>query len=213
MSYISGYEAVYRTPKNPKNANLQNEPNPIFEHSGPPIPSGLPRNLKSAKPEAFQTMDEIRAYVSGNRIQCLVCGKYFRRLQYLHLLRHDMTSDDYREAFGIPWNTSLTSATSREATASKMTPERIELFKQCRKVRGTTRRQNAPAVRNQWRRNAVLGRYLVYEMVTAPCATCGAPVQTTALCAVQPIHCDKCASPASMRVRAYYRRKQAKLAA
>src|SRR5690242_1939420 len=57
MSHISGYEAVYRLPKNPKNANLQNEPNPIFEHSGPPIPSGLPRNLKSAKPEAFQTME------------------------------------------------------------------------------------------------------------------------------------------------------------
>jgi len=159
-------------------------------------------------PEPFQTMDEIRAYVSGNRIQCLVCGKYFRRLQFKHLTVHDMTADDYREAFGIPWNTSLTSAPSRDATGNKMTPERIELFKQCRKVRGTSRRPGVPAVRNQWQRNAQMGRYIARELVTTGCVTCGAPVQTTALCAVQPIHCDNCASPGALKVRAYYRRKQ-----
>src|SRR5579871_302614 len=86
-------------------------------------------------PKPFQTMEEIRAYVAGDRIQCLLCRKHFRRLGK-HLKVHDMTADDYREAFGIPWLCSLTSRPSREASGRAMTPERIAAFKLCRKVRG-----------------------------------------------------------------------------
>src|SRR5690242_11890181 len=127
-----------------------------------PIKSTPPGNIR----DAFQTLEEIREYVSGHRIQCLVCGKYYRRLLYKHLETHQMTHDEYRETFGIPWSTSLTSATSREATSSKMTPERIALFKQCRKVRGTSRRPAVPAVRNQWQKDAESGRYFARQLVT-----------------------------------------------
>ena len=173
----------------------------------------IPRDTASNIRRAFETMEEVRAYVSGQRIQCLVCGRYFRRLLHSHLRTHELTADDYRETFGIPWSVSLTSAPSREATGSKMTPERIELFKHCRKVRGTTRRPHALAVRNEWRRNAVLGRYLSVEIVQATCATCGTPVETTALCATQPIHCEKCATPDSLKSRQHYRRHLEKVAA
>lgn len=155
--------------------------------------------------QPFQTLDEVRAYVSGNRIQCLVCGKHYRRLGK-HVQIHDMTGDDYRETFGIPWKTSLTSAPSREATASKMTPERIEAFRQVRRVRGTRRRPNCPAVRRQWAEDAELGRYHSRELVTTGCAKCGVPLQTTALTATQPIHCDNCASRGALWARANYHR-------
>lgn len=172
----------------------------MFSQKSPSLPANVVRG-------PFETIEEIRDYVSGHRIQCLVCGKYLRRLQYKHLNMHDMTADDYRETFGIPWKTSLTSATSRLATSSKMTPERIELFRQCRRVRGTTRRPPPQAVRNKWKENAKLGRYLSVELVTTECVTCGAPVETTGLCATQPIHCENCATPRSLRTRQYYRRK------
>lgn len=161
--------------------------------------------------EPFQTLDEIREYRSGNRIQCLVCGKYFRRLQTKHLKLHEMTADDYRETFGIPWNTSLTSAPSREASGSKMTPERIEAFK---KVLGRPkggRRPNCLAVRHKWAQSAERGRYHARRWVTIACAKCGGPVETTALTAtVQPICCMDCTTPGARKARiSYWKHKQA----
>src|SRR5579884_476858 len=167
-------------------------------------------------PGPFQTMAAVREYVYGERIQCLIFGNWYRRLQYLPLLGHDMTADDYRQRFGIPWSVSLTSAPSRYATSSKMTPERIAAFLQvCSPPRHwiTHVRPTAPAVHNEWKKNARLGRYLTQQYVTTGCATCGAPVQTTALTAVQPIHCERCATPGALRARAYSKRKrQRKLA-
>jgi hypothetical protein len=156
----------------------------------------------------FTNLEEVREYVSGNRIQCLCCGRWFKRLQRLHLMTHGMTADDYRKAFGIPWNTSLTSAPSRDATRSKMTPERVALFKQCKRLppaERSKRRPGVPAVRNQWAKDSETGRYFSRQLVTTGCATCGTPVETTALCAVQPIHCEACASRGSLFARARYR--------
>ena len=164
-------------------------------------------------PGPFQTLEEVRQYVSGDRIQCLVCGKYYKRLQFMHLLRHDMSGDDYRQTFGIPWGVSLTSAPSREASSILMTPERIEVFKKCKKVLNHVRRPQVPAVRNAWKENAKLGRFLSHEIVTTACAKCGTPLETTALTATQPMHCEKCASPDSLKQRAFQRRKNARLAA
>ena len=166
-----------------------------------------PANLHIV-PGPFQTLAEVRDYVSGDRIQCLVCGKYYRRLQFMHLLQHNMNADDYRQTFGIPWSVSLTSAPSREASGKLMTPERIALFKTYRRVRGSMRRPQPPAVRNMWIENAKLGRYFSRQIVTTHCATCGTPLETTALTAVQPMHCDTCASPASLKQRFYQRRRK-----
>jgi hypothetical protein len=168
--------------------------------------------------QPFETLEEVRAYLSGNKIQCLVCGRHYRRLQYLHLAMHGMTADDYREAFGIPWKTSLTSAPSREASSRAMTPDRIEALrlvsaKLSRRDRNTDqRRPLANAVRNKWKQSAVLGRYLARQVVTTNCVTCGVPFETTALCATQPIHCEACATPGSLKARRYYRRQQQKAA-
>jgi hypothetical protein len=53
--------------------------------------------------------DEIRAYFEGDRIVCLICGRTYRLLG-VHLARaHDMTIEDYRERYGLPFSRGLAS--------------------------------------------------------------------------------------------------------
>ena len=163
--------------------------------------------------EPFETLEEVREYVAGDRIQCLVCGRYYRRLQFMHLAMHGMTADDYREAFGIPWKTSLTSARSREASSRAMTPDRIEALRRVgtklsrRDRQHDERRPLAKAVRNKWKQSAKLGRYLAHQVITTTCVTCGASFETTALCATQPIHCEACTTPGALKARRAYRKQ------
>ncbi len=59
--------------------------------------------MKYPVERVFQTMEEVDAYLSGDRITCLLCGKQLRRLA-VHLPKvHNMTGDDYRTKYGIPW--------------------------------------------------------------------------------------------------------------
>ncbi len=62
---------------------------------------GYPRKGK------FQSKEEVDAFFSGDNIQCLLCGKWFLQL-HIHLNRtHDVTSDEYREMYGLPWSRGL----------------------------------------------------------------------------------------------------------
>jgi predicted transcriptional regulator len=69
----------------------------------------------SSKPPPFATRREVERYFSGRTIQCLLCSECFDRLSP-HLQRtHDVTPDEYRERFGLPWTRGLTSAVSHRA--------------------------------------------------------------------------------------------------
>ena len=57
----------------------------------------------------FQTKEEVHQYFSGDRIQCLLCGKWFKRLPTHLKAIHDMTSDEYKEMYGLPWKRGLCS--------------------------------------------------------------------------------------------------------
>ncbi|HUV59417.1 MAG TPA: MucR family transcriptional regulator [Desulfatiglandales bacterium] len=57
----------------------------------------------------FQAKEEVYKYFSGDRIQCLLCGKWFKRLPTHLTAIHDMTSDEYRELYGLPWKRGLCS--------------------------------------------------------------------------------------------------------
>jgi hypothetical protein len=156
----------------------------------------------------FATMEEVHDYLGGERIQCLLCGHYYRRLQFLHLASHGTDADGYRETFGIPWKYSLTSAPSRNASRIRMTPERIAEFMKHPRKDGWNRqprRGRCPAVAEKWSRDAELGREAsARRRVTVPCSGgCGSMLETTALTAVQPIHCDKCASPWALKQRRF----------
>lgn len=71
-------------------------------------PSWTPR----ARP--FETGEEIDAYLGQPRIQCLLCGRRFKSLGGHLAQKHDMSPDDYRERFGIPWTRRLTCAETHE---------------------------------------------------------------------------------------------------
>ena len=123
--------------------------------------SGPAMDDSASQPRKFQTIQDIREYLSGDKIECLVCHKHYRRLQYKHLETHSMNVEEYKERFGIPWNTSLTSKPSREKSSAAMTPERVALFMQIPRYKppvGQIHRPHAPAVRAQWKKNAVAGR-------------------------------------------------------
>jgi hypothetical protein len=54
------------------------------------------------KQDAFQTNEEIAAYLRGDKIACLLCGKFYRQLSP-HIARiHDVPADEYKSRFGIP---------------------------------------------------------------------------------------------------------------
>jgi hypothetical protein len=161
----------------------------------------------------FQTLDDVRDYLSGEHIECLICGKKLQRLQRMHLALHGLNADGYRERFGIPWTFSLTSAPSRAKMRQTISEERLQAFAALPRPGGRTgvRRRSCPAVSNRWAVNAELGREAsARRRVTVPCSgNCGKILETTALTAAQPVHCDSCASPGALKQRHYYAKKKA----
>lgn len=54
------------------------------------------------------TADEVDAYFSADSITCLLCGRGFRRLASHLPAIHQVTEDDYRAMYGLPWGRGLT---------------------------------------------------------------------------------------------------------
>jgi predicted transcriptional regulator len=67
----------------------------------------------------FQTLEEVDRYLSGKRIECLVCGKHFDLLNRHLSDKHRLTTFDYRVQFGIPFDRELASAPLREKVQRK----------------------------------------------------------------------------------------------
>jgi hypothetical protein len=104
----------------------------------------------------FGSIDEVREYLSGDRIICLLCGRSLKALAY-HLSKlHDMSSDDYRERYGIPWSYGLSCVETREklsvATKKNLADGTIPSFE-----KGNTYNEN-PGGGRQGPHDAWLGR-------------------------------------------------------
>lgn len=68
------------------------------------------------KDKPFESIEDVREYLSGDRVQCLLCGRMLKAIGY-HLQKiHFMSGDDYKEKFGIPWTYGLVG----EETSQKM---------------------------------------------------------------------------------------------
>ncbi|KQQ40481.1 hypothetical protein ASF61_06935 [Duganella sp. Leaf126] len=68
----------------------------------------------------FESRSEVDAYIAGDTIECLECG---RRFEFLgaHLKRmHGIDADEYREQWGIPAMTPLAGAAYREAGRQRL---------------------------------------------------------------------------------------------
>ena len=87
--------------------------------------------MQSPNDAPFQTMEQVNDYLSGNTVECLICGK---RYQWLHnhiVKMHDTSPDDYRRRFGIPFTRSLTSAKFRAECSARVGPQKHRVPKAC----------------------------------------------------------------------------------
>jgi hypothetical protein len=97
----------------------------------------------------FGTKTEIDAYLAGNKVQCLLCGKLFKALPQ-HLERtHDLTADDYREQYGLPWKRGLCGVGTSEKLSKNMLERRNQGFrapieKTCKNTGRRNRRPDQP---------------------------------------------------------------------
>ena len=55
----------------------------------------------------FLTKKEIETYLSGDKIQCLLCGKKFKMLGPHLNQTHEITADEYRDIYGLPYGRGL----------------------------------------------------------------------------------------------------------
>jgi predicted transcriptional regulator len=55
----------------------------------------------------FATIKDVRNYLSGDKIICLLCGQSYRRIGTHLISLHQMTPDEYREKYKIPYGYGL----------------------------------------------------------------------------------------------------------
>ena len=88
-------------------------------------------NDKSALPGfpwkgKFSTKDEIDHYFSNaDGIQCLLCGHFFKNLSVHLRIGHDISHEQYRDWYGLPWRKGLVSRKVSKKLSSILT-KRIE---------------------------------------------------------------------------------------
>lgn len=87
--------------------------------------------LVSFPAEPFRSIVEIEAYVAGDRIVCLVCGRAMKSLNS-HIQRaHELSAEEYRQRFNIPKKFRLCSdGTAMAHSAVARRPENLERFRE-----------------------------------------------------------------------------------
>lgn len=66
----------------------------------------------------FETREDVLEYLSGDLVECLVCGKEYKSLACHTRQAHDMTKDEYCIEFGIPKGFPLCSSSLSEKISS-----------------------------------------------------------------------------------------------
>lgn len=68
----------------------------------------------------FETRDDLDAYFDGDKITCLMCGLTFRQLEPHLKAVHYMSTDDYRERYGIPYTRGLCCSEKSQSASDYM---------------------------------------------------------------------------------------------
>ena len=66
----------------------------------------------------FEDKVDLIAYIDGDKIKCLECGRWFRGLGTHIVQAHDMTAADYKQKHGIPQKVGLVGTETRQIKAS-----------------------------------------------------------------------------------------------
>lgn len=70
----------------------------------------------------FTNKDEIDKYFSNpDGIQCLLCGRYFENLSVHLRIGHDISHEQYRDWYGLPWRKGLVSRIVSKKISSNLT--------------------------------------------------------------------------------------------
>src|ERR1700727_510351 len=72
----------------------------------------------------FRSRAEVRKYLGGKTVRCLLCERRFQRLGGHLRDRHEINADIYKRVFGIPWTQSLACLPSRKRTAASWNKKR-----------------------------------------------------------------------------------------
>lgn len=119
-----------------------------------------PRRVLPGYPaDPFKTVEEVEAHVGGDKVACLMCGKYYKSVLIHAKLIHDMDAADYRLRFNIPSRFSLNSVETIEKQRAKaLQPDNMEMIRQI----GLSTRGVAPKHRRY--RVTALGRANCYNV-------------------------------------------------
>lgn len=87
------------------------------------------RKVKAGYPWTgkFETREQVEKYFSGDKIECLVCGRTMGKLG-AHLIRiHGITDEQYKARYGLPWSRGLTCSETFDRHSKAITehPERV----------------------------------------------------------------------------------------
>ena len=67
----------------------------------------MPRSECAFKGRKIKSKAELEKYLSGESIQCLICGDYFSSVGAHVFNKHGVTAKDYKSEFGIPQKTGI----------------------------------------------------------------------------------------------------------
>lgn len=62
----------------------------------------------------FTTIDEVEQYLSGEKLQCLLCGKMFLGLGNHIALQHGVPAMEYKHRYGIPYRRGLAAESTKQ---------------------------------------------------------------------------------------------------
>lgn len=62
----------------------------------------------------FETTQEVKEYLSGDTIVCLLCGKRYKMLCKHLIYMHNIDVNTYREKYAIPWTYGLSASAVKE---------------------------------------------------------------------------------------------------
>lgn len=85
----------------------------------------------------FETVEQVKEYLNGSRITCLLCGRSLKQLCTHLSTIHRISAEDYKVRYGLPFRCGLSSVGTREkARAIGSRPEQLALLKRLRDIPG-----------------------------------------------------------------------------
>lgn len=69
--------------------------------------TGYPKHFK------FDSVEAVKEYLSHDKIECLLCGRWFKSLG-THLKIHEIGVREYKEKYGLPYGIGLAAASARQ---------------------------------------------------------------------------------------------------